>query len=115
LQGLVKKGSWPEVEGLVEELQPGLLQDSPSLRFELKRCQFMQVGYWREISPIQGSSEWVKRLQWYRVSAGVRIIVRCTWESGQHIGAMYQQWRSLMHSSIDAGPHRVAQKPLSAC
>jgi hypothetical protein len=44
LQGLVKEGSWPEVEGLVEELQPGLLQESPSLRFELKRCQFMQVG-----------------------------------------------------------------------
>jgi hypothetical protein len=44
LQGLVKKGSWPEAESLVEELQPGLLKDNPSLRFELKRCQFMQVG-----------------------------------------------------------------------
>jgi hypothetical protein len=76
LQGLVKKGCWPEVEGLVEELQPGLLQETPRLRFELKRCQFMQVGL-RISCDIYGSCGWVgcgRGLAMWRNSRCMRCI-----------------------------------------
>lgn len=44
LQGLATKGQWEEVEALVEELQPGLLNEHPAIKFNLKHCQFTQVS-----------------------------------------------------------------------
>ncbi|KAF8065521.1 STY13 [Scenedesmus sp. PABB004] len=43
LQGLVRAGSFAEAEARVEELAPGLLAEQPALRFELTRCQFVQL------------------------------------------------------------------------
>lgn len=44
LQGLVTQGSHQEVEELLEEIQPGFLQEYPVVRFDIKRLHFTQVG-----------------------------------------------------------------------
>jgi hypothetical protein len=43
LQSLVDRGDFAEVEAAVEDLQPGLLNDVPAVKFEIKRCLFVEV------------------------------------------------------------------------